>query len=382
MRHQRLSNDNHWAGPLGVREAIGQLQGFEMPAGAWEQVLAARVADYDPQWLDQLFLSGEAMWGRLRPPRRDESDGPSMAALTRTVPISLLLREDLPWLLPTDRPDVAAFARPNAQQILAALAARGALFFSELKLLTGLLPTHLEEALRELAALGLITSDAFAAIRTIVAGEQPKHRLRRRGRTFTGLASPVGRWSRFPSVVDRSAINRPDGGAISDHPTIDRLDRWCRLLLRRYGVVFRDLIARETSAPAWYELAPVLRRLELRGEIRGGRFVGGVSGEQFATDAAVGQLRQVRDEAADADWLVLSAADPLNLSGILDSAPRVPATNANSLILQNGLCLAARRGGQSEFFGDVDTPTQLEMRRALTQGRRRVATPPLTAHAR
>ena len=240
-----------------------------MPAGAWEsRVLAARVADYDSQWLDHLFLAGEAMWGRLRPPRRDESDGPSMAALTRTVPISLLLREDLAWLLPDDRTSGENFARGNAQQVLEALTARGALFFNEIKLLSGLLPAHLEESLRELAVLGLITSDAFAAVRSIVEESKKStnsHR-RRYGRSFSSVAPPSGRWSLFPG---HAPLLKKDGPQEPSHSkkagttvNVARLERWCHLLLRRYGVIFRDVLARESAAPAWHELVPVLRRLE------------------------------------------------------------------------------------------------------------------------
>ena len=135
-----------------------------------EKVLSARVAEYDPQWLDMLFMSGEAMWGRLRPPSRDEKDGPGMAALNRTMPIALLMRDDLAWLLPRERVKVDAFAGSKAQDVLGVLSARGALFYQELKGLTGLLPTELEDALRELAALGLVSSDTFAAVRYISKG--------------------------------------------------------------------------------------------------------------------------------------------------------------------------------------------------------------------
>jgi ATP-dependent Lhr-like helicase len=366
LRHHRLTGDNRWGGPVGVREVIGMLQGFELPAGAWEHhVLAARVADYDPQWLDHLFLSGEAMWGRLRPPRRDEQDGPSMAALTRTVPISLLLREDLAWLLPAaeSAPTNGSSAengsnfdsrlRSNARQVLEALTARGALFLPELKTVTGLLPAHLEDALRELAALGLITSDAFAAVRTIVDGaKNSRGRHRRRGSVHAGLSAPAGRWSRFP-------------GAFEPPPREQYLEKWCRQLLRRYGVLFRDLLTRESAAPAWYELVPVLRRLELRGELRGGRFVAQVAGEQYATESAVEQLRQMRDQPPDNSWQLISAADPLNLIGIITDGPRIPATHKNAVILKDGRCLAAKQAGQITFFQQFDLATEADVRRAL-----------------
>ncbi|HZN34327.1 MAG TPA: DEAD/DEAH box helicase, partial [Pirellulaceae bacterium] len=175
VEHHHLTENRQLQGELGLREAIAQLEGFELPAGVWEsKVLAPRLADYDPQWLDHLFLSGELVWGRLRPPKRDEEDGPGMAALTRSMPITLALREDLPWLLPEERPDVSPFAGGAAQEVLNALRQRGALFFQDLKSLTGLLPSQLEEALRELAALGLVSSDTFAAVRAIDGGGAAK----------------------------------------------------------------------------------------------------------------------------------------------------------------------------------------------------------------
>ena len=234
-----------------------------------------------PQWLDHLFLSGEVVWGRLNPPRRDDDEPPSMAALTRVVPISLVLREELPLLLSPDRACQSGALRGGGQAVLDALTSRGALFFSELKVLTQLLPGHLEEALRELAASGLITSDAFAAVRKIVDGEKPTRSRRRTRGALHGVAAPIGRWSLFPGPVTASSREQ-------------YLDAWCRQLLRRWGVLFRDLLARETSAPSWQDLVGTLRRLELRGEVRGGRFVSRVAGEQYALPAAVELLREVR----------------------------------------------------------------------------------------
>jgi ATP-dependent Lhr-like helicase len=342
---------------LGVREAAMQLQGFELPAGAWEEkVLAPRIADYDPQWLDALFLSGELAWGRLRPPKRDEKDGPGMAALNRTMPIALALRDDLPWLLPAERQSLESFASSAAREVLNVLDLRGALFYREIANLTGLLPTQLEDALRELAALGLVSSDTFAAVRHITTG--PKKTIRRPGiRSMHSVASPVGRWSRFPGAID-----------LPERETA--LERWCRQLLSRYGVVFRDLLTREPAAPQWYELVRVLRRMELRGEVRGGRFIAQVAGEQFALEAVVSQLRELRDQAPVSNWAIVCAADPVNLCGILTAGNRIPATNKNYLILQDGRCVAAKVAGRIEFFAQVAPEVEAAMRRALQYGRR------------
>jgi len=361
-RYHHVVRDSQWGGAVGVREAIAQLQGFELPAGAWEKrVLAARVSEYDPQWLDNLFLSGEVVWGRLDRPQRDPDDKPSMAALTRVVPISLVLREELPQLLPPE-PATAAPVRGGAQTVLTALAERGALFFNELKTVTQLLPGHLEEALRELAALGLITSDAFAAVRKIVEGERTANSRRRRSpRTLHGVAAPIGRWSLFPGPVPA-----PSREAY--------LDAWCRQLLRRYGVIFRDLLERESSAPTWQELVGTLRRLELRGEVRGGRFVSQVAGEQYALPTAIDLVRETRGGDDDEPWIVLSAADPLNLFGIITAGARVAATNRNAIVVQAGRLMAAQQAGHVEFYEPVDLTVQWEMRRAMAVGRRREPT--------
>jgi ATP-dependent Lhr-like helicase len=346
----------------GLREVLAQLEGFELPAGVWEQkVLAPRMADYDPQWLDHLFLSGELVWGRLRPPRRDSEDGGGMAALSRGMPISLVLRQDLPWLLPQERPDVTLAGSGKSQDLLGILRTRGALFFQDLRTLSGLLPAELEDALRELAALGLVSSDTFAAVRAIDGHGTPSRTLQRLKR-FAKIkvhrpASPIGRWSVFP-------------GALEPPERVRQLEHWCELLLRRYGVLFRELLAREPAAPPWWELARVLRRMELRGEVRGGRFIAGVGGEQFAIESAVSRLRDLRDGEPTHEWVLISAADPLNLSGVITAGPRIAAMHKNALVLQNGRCVAAKVAGRIEFLADVDAAQAMLMRKSLQVGRK------------
>jgi ATP-dependent Lhr-like helicase len=276
------------------------------------------------------------------------------------MPISLAQRENLPWLLSEVRPDVSPFASGQSQQVLEALRARGALFFQDLKAITGLLPSQLEEALRELAALGLVSSDTFAAVRAI-DGQKPSTthaRLRRFAKIKVHRpSSPIGRWSLFP-------------GSCETHEPAARLERWCKLLLIRYGVLFRDLLAREPAAPPWWELARVFRRMELRGEVRGGRFIARVGGEQFAVESAVSRLRDIRDGEASKDWTLISAADPLNLSGVISEGPRIPAMHKNALILQNGRCVAAKIAGRIEFLGEIDSADQMLIRKSLQVGRK------------
>ncbi len=218
-----------------------------------------------------------------------------------------------------------------------------------------MLPGHLEEALRELAALGLITSDTFAAVRRIAGGNGPHSRRRGRRQTH-GLAAPVGRWSLFPGAIEPA-----------DHEK--HLDRWCRQLLARYGVVFRDVLARETSAPPWWELVRVLRRMELRGEVRGGRFVSQVSGEQYALPDIIERLRQQRDATDKQPWIVISAADPVNLYGVITDGVRIAATHRNALVVQAGRLVASRTAGVAQFHEPLDEATQWAMRKAMTTGR-------------
>ena len=261
-----------------------------------------------------------------------------------------MLRNDLAALLPAEREIAPGFARWDAQAAHEALAKHGALFFDDLLAATGLLPSQLEDALRELAALGLATSDGFAAIRAL-----DSHHKHTRGRVSTktkkhrrrAAYSRGGRWSLFPPFV------RPVDAAA-------RAERWAWLLLDRYGVVFRDLLSRESLAPAWRDLVDVYRRLEMRGEIRGGRFVAGVAGEQFALNDAVTKLRESRDKPAAKHWQLISAADPLNLLGIVTRGPRVPATRGNRIAFLDGRPIAAREAGQVRWLADVDVATRNE----------------------
>jgi ATP-dependent Lhr-like helicase len=319
------------------------MEGFEASAAAWEHDLfPVRIPDYDHQWLDQLFASGEVVWGRLLPPRvTDERRG---QVLTRARAISLAPRSDLAWLLPLERQSPLGAARWDAQSVYEALSSHGALFFDDLLALTSLLPSQLEDALRELAALGLVTADGFAAIRSLVSkreerfGRRATRRLKRRRQL---AYSRGGRWSKFPPFVQPQTSQ-------------ERAERWAWLLLERYGVMFRDLLARESAAPAWRDLAAVYRRLEMRGEIRGGRFVAGVAGEQFALGDAVEALRKFRAPVDDR-WCVVSASDPLNLVGIVTPGPRVPAKRANRVLYYNGRVLASREAGKIRWRAEVES---------------------------
>jgi ATP-dependent Lhr-like helicase len=362
-RHHGVAAEHGRDGPAAVRLAIQQLQGFELAAGAWERsVLAARVKNYDARWLDELFLSGELIWGRLRPPKRNDDAGPSMAALTRTAPISLVFRDDIDWLLPPDRCDASGMVRESTGDMLALLQQRGALFMQELRSRCGLLPSQAEDALRELAALGLVTSDTFAAIRAMASEKKLVSRRRDAlGKRLRNLQAGAGRWSLFPGHVD-----------VVERATY--LEKWCRLLLTRYGVAFRDLLTRENAAPSWSDLVPMFRKLELRGEVRGGRFVSHVAGEQYALEETITQLREARDarqsDLAREDWAILSAVDPLNLMGIVNSQAKITSNPKTALVLNRGRCVAVKQSGQIEFLEPIPGELQFAMRRALQLGRR------------
>ena len=336
--YHRLLSGARREGRSGLHEAVGQLQGFEVAAAAWEaDVLPGRVEKYSPDWLDTMSFSGELAWGRLRPPKKVDEGERAASALTRVAPIALAFRDDLAWMLPADRLGAAdALARPEATKVRDALKREGALFFDGLVEVTGLLPEQVKDALSELAALGAVSSDGFSALRRLVLVKPATTRRSSRwGAPRVGARGRSGRWTLFPGRVGPV---KPD----------DRPRLWAWQLLRRYGVVFRDLLTRETAAPSWWELVPALRRLEARGEIRGGRFVSGVAGEQYALPEAVEELRRPR---AGDDWLVVCASDPLNLRGILDAKPRVPAVRGNRLLYRNGVPVAILQGGELSLDG-------------------------------
>jgi ATP-dependent Lhr-like helicase len=336
----------------GLQRALSQLEGFEAAVGSWEHDLLPARMEYGSAWLDQLFGNGEVVWGRLQPPKlADDSRG---QVLTRVSPIALLRRADLSWLLPPERAVPVGMARWDAQTAYDALVNHGALFFDDLLAVTKLLPSQLEDALRELAALGLVTSDGFAAVRGLCS--KSRHTIGRRARRAkhrNATYSQGGRWSRFPPFVQPVSAE-------------DRAARWAWLLLRRYGVMFRDLLTRESAAPAWRELLPLYRRLEMRGEIRGGRFVVGVAGEQFALPEAVEQLRKHRDNPTTETWSVISAVDPINLVGIVTRDARVPAIRGNRIVLLNGQAIAAREARAIRWLRDADEATRQRAERLLT----------------
>jgi ATP-dependent Lhr-like helicase len=288
----------------GVLHVIRQLQGYEISAAAWEsEILPSRVSHYAPEFLDQLCLSGEVMWGRLSPhPAFDNNDDgrPHRVRPTRVAPLTLFLREDAEWLLAGPQPAPDESLSHPAREVLAELQQRGASFFPELARSTGRLASEVEDALWELVAAGLVTADGFENLRALV---DPK---RRRGEGRGRLARPrhaAGRWA----LLRRPAVS---AGEISPAS-------FARQMLQRWGVVFRDLAARETLAPPWRDMLVELRRMEARGEIRGGRFAQAFLGEQFALPEALDLLRAVRRAGETGSLPEVPPTDPLHLTTIL-----------------------------------------------------------------
>ncbi len=321
LRWQHVAPGYRYEGRRGLLAAIAQLQGFEAPAGEWEsRILPSRVDGYQRAWLDELCLAGEVVWGRLTP-----SAGTGRAGATAATPITLMARSELRWLLPAVRGDGdPAVPQPEsgpAADILQALVQGGAQFHDDLVARSGRLRAEVDEALRELTALGLVTADGFRPLRRLM-DPAVRRRERRRRNARSPISSPFGGGGPLPA--GRWSALTAHGGPPDDHDTPRAV---AHLLLARYGVVFRSLIARESLAVPWREVLWALRREEDRGQVRGGRFVAGVYGEQFALPEAVSLLRSLRRDPPqdDAPPITLSAADPLNLLGVLTPGPKTPA---------------------------------------------------------
>lgn len=365
---QRLDKEHQAEGPEGLQSVLEQLDGYELPLAAWESaVLNARVSDYDPDWLDQLCFSGRIGWGRLSTP---QNPGARVAAPLRTSPIALYQREHLrDWLELVSARNTATPPQA-AEDVCNALCESGALFFTELVQRTALLPSQVEEALSQLAALGLVTSDSFNGVRALLIPSSKRPTLGRnegKRRRKTNLASIefAGRWSLIRPHPAQSS-NGDAAGTIASGAR----EKFALTLLHRYGVVFRLILERESLTATWYELGRIYRRWEARGQIRGGYFVGGVSGEQFALPEAIGLLRSIRKSPRTGELVTLSAADPLNLQGILVPGSKVPALPANKILFRDGVPIAVLEAGETQRLVN-NSITDAQMETALRVGKLR-----------
>jgi ATP-dependent Lhr-like helicase len=352
---QRVAPGTLGRGRDALAGVVGQLEGFQAAAGAWEtEILPARIDDYASYWLDELCRSGKMVWSRLSVPARSAS-GP-----VRATPIVLLPRRRIgTWsALVEDLKQPGLSSR--AQRVHDALTRDGAMFFDELLNDARMLRVELEDALGELVNAGLVNADSFAGLRALLipAARRGAHaRRRRRGNGLIGGMDDAGRWA----LVRRPSEN---GDADTDFEHI------AMTLLRRYGVVFWRLLEREADwLPPWRDLLRVLHRLEARGEIRGGRFVSGLSGEQFALPEAVPLLREVRRRPQDGAIVCVSGADPLNLAGTLLPGQKVPAVPGNRLLYRDGLPVAALVAGKIEHRVELDTPMKEHVHARLIKRR-------------
>ncbi len=379
LRWQHVAPGTQVRGEHGTLEVIRQLQGFEVPANAWERfVLGYRISDYDPAHLDQLCLAGAVGWGRLSAhpatllvqPAKNGNGAVKAQSLsekisldgtchaeeaelhgvtdmmgrarqrriipTRVAPIAFFVREDADWMQPHHRDEddsTASFLSPVARELLELMKQRGALFFPDMVRATQRLKAEVETGLWELVAAGLVTADGFENLRALIAPRTSSN-----GRAASGMARSgimgfgVAKTRRPRHAAGRWCLMHMEG---TDR---DRnVEACCWMLLRRYGVVFRDLLARETNLPRWRELQIGLRRLEDRGEVRGGRFVDGFMGEQFALPVAVESVRASRKLPMNGQRVVLAAADPLNLVGIIVPGERIPAISGRTVAFRDGV---------------------------------------------
>ncbi|HEU5207873.1 MAG TPA: DEAD/DEAH box helicase [Longimicrobiales bacterium] len=372
FRWQRVDGEHRARGVEGLAAVLEQLDGVEAPAAAWEtHLLPARVDRYDLQWLDMLCMSGRVAWGR-RTLAPANSNGRGAARPLRATRIALFSRASAArWI--DDAGAAGAYARVSggAQQAYDWLAENGASFFHEIVAGAHMLPTQVERALGELAANGLATADGFAGLRALLTPENKRpRRARRRGGVAPayGIES-AGRWSVLRRVAgDRVPSPESKRAAALEHEA--ELEAYARMLLRRWGVVFRRVVTRERGAPAWRELVFVLRRLEARGEIRGGRFVEGPLGEQFALPEAIPLLRSIRRDGPTGSFVVISAADPLNLVGIVTPEPeRVPALARNRIAFRDGMAVAARIDGTLRRYPGAEDLDDDALRTLLARGR-------------
>jgi ATP-dependent Lhr-like helicase len=362
-----IANEPKPEGAEALYGVLEKLEGFEAQASSIEtDLLPARLSYYNATDLDSLTLTGRISWARLTQPK-SAPDKERAANLARTTPIAFLLRShQRTWQAlqagSTAEPLKLSF---GAQRIFDLLKHEGALFLQDLVAGSGLLKAQTEEALSELVAQGLVHADSFASLRALILPADKRRARRHTSRRAFAPLSETGRWSLW---------RRPFATTLAVPETVEVI---ARTLLKRYGVVFKRLLAREAGClPSWYDLLQVYRRLEARGDLRGGRFVAGMSGEQFALPEAVATLRHVRKEEKTGRWVSLSAADPLNLIGILTPGARVSAIAGNRVLYRDGVPIAAYVGAQTQFLSALDDTLQWEAQTAL----RRVPASARTKH--
>ncbi|WP_176736908.1 DEAD/DEAH box helicase [Oligoflexus tunisiensis] len=357
-RHQRAMPEQRWSPHDNLLPLIEMMQGLELPASVWEnEVFTARVQGYRGRELDALCQSGQVVWGRIyvAPPKGEKANRNRL--LSRTTPLSFLTRSGLNWVIPETRELLVDRLSDSAKKIWQLMEQRGALFFDEINALSKLLPTQIEDGLSELMSMGFVATDSFAAVRPLLnpdrkARQPASVRDARQIRYQTDFRSG-GRYA--PFALHRLPLSQEE-----------RLEQWAWQLLKRYGVIFRDLLRKESLAPSWGELVVVYRTLEARGLIRGGRFVEKVGGEQFALKEAIDALRACRDAPPDPDFIVLTAADPLNWMGVLSDDPKLASQARHRVALWSGRYVAYREAGECHVLDEsLDAEQRMRVERAL-----------------
>ncbi len=346
-------------GPVALEHILQKLEGFEAPAAAWEgDILPARVADYDYQWLDMLCVAGKISWGRFRPSVMADKER-KMTTPIKTTPITFVSRRHLDvW---KNRQSAAVDSltdvlSPKAAQVFDVLRSQGALFFDDIISKTRLFQSQAEDVLGELISAGLVTSDSFTGLRALLVPD--KYKTTAGSRRDTGLFSMnyAGRWSVLTNTAE-------DGR--HDSQTETETIAWA--LLRRYGILFRKLAEKENLAPPWRDLVRVLRLLELQGQIRGGRFIEGVWGEQFALPEAITKLRQITKSEKAGTLVSISAADPLNLTGVLTPGKRVPGYFGNRILYRDGVPVAFQEAKEIQFLVEPEQQEKWDLQTRLVQ---------------
>jgi ATP-dependent Lhr-like helicase len=361
---QKVTPDHQMEGPESLKAIIEQLEGVEAPAAAWEgELLPARMVEYDPAWLDALCLSGELVWARLTPLARSAADNGEKtrgSGPVRNTPIALLRRKNFAlWssVFPQPAPTITSEFSTTTQMVYDYLNTRGASFFTDIVENTRLLRSQVEEALAELVANGVVVSDSFAGLRALLTPGSRKTQAaaRRKHRQPVYDMASAGRWS----ILQRNNT----GAQNSNDQALTEEVAWA--LLKRYGVVFKRLLEREGMSLPWRVLLRFYHRLEARGEIRGGRFVAGISGEQFALPEAIGMLRAIRRAGAQESLISVSAADPLNLVGIIIPGPRITAHTSNRVLYHDGAPIASFESGETHFLVELSRAMEWKAKAAL-----------------
>lgn len=360
---QKAAPDHQMEGPESLKAIIEQLEGVEAPAAAWEgELLPARMVEYDPAWLDALCLSGEVVWARLTPLARsaavENGERTRGSGPVRNTPIALLRRKNFAlWssVFPQPAPASNTEFSTTTQLVYDYLITRGASFFTDIVENTKLLRSQVEEALAELVANGIVVSDSFAGLRALLTPGSRKTQaaVRRKHRQPVYDMASAGRWS----ILQRNTTPNLNDQALTEEVA------WA--LLKRYGVVFKRLLEREGIVLPWRVLLRFYHRLEARGDIRGGRFVAGISGEQFALPEAIGMLRAIRRAGPQESLISVSAADPLNLVGIIIPGSRITAHTSNRILYQDGAPIASFESGETHFLVELSRTMEWKAKAAL-----------------